>query len=774
MNLGDFLRWIKGSTSPVIYDTDKLNLGDQSRWAKGAPSPVQINKTKINKSITSDAAVKVVGIQTTKTSDAKIIIKQTELIDSNAVVKSINPKTILSDTKIKVFDNQENITSDAEIIPTVIKTILSDAKIKVFDNQETILSDAKIILRLQENITSDATIKITGIQTTKTSDAKIAIQVLYDISNKFNLVGQTLKDINNTFNSVIRVLNNIGNKFNTVNGRILNAINDFRTKKRVSKNCKNDIRFLQSWQLPGTIGFQSLGKSYIHVYIDSIEQTDVDIDSINIYKTINTAHTASFNLGRAYDSTKPSIETLVEIKYHIWTLYKGYIVSIAPSDDPESITINCEDKYWQQNKTNKYFHVGHKPTDDKELYYETIKLALSSELDWNLNIGDFVPQTIDCFSTGSSDCITSLIAECGNYGWYYDVNGNKQLWNAGEGSIVSLNRQILGTNIKLYDVINHRFSEDITDLINKFRVQMGNKVIRKFSDKGSSRTYTGYNYSSFQGYLTPAWNPNYEIMAKNSGDGYGWDYPEPEYEQEYAKVFKKYYIPYLDTELSSWSDRYPPRIEIHNPGGYYGSSIGTITEGFSIDYENRLLTFNTPQFLYKTNNYGEVTSIRAPLLKLFLWKKNYYTFTQTPSDDPETDISNPLMFFVEMGDYPYTIIEDLDLSQLSIQEGYTYVDEEGITQVIPSWDDTNFAEDYANWQLSKQCDKKITGEIDLVLDTICFYDIDLSKRIYIYGITDSAMNINSISYKLSNFTVTIELQNHRHYQRSISLQTHGE
>jgi len=697
-------------------------------------------------------------IQKTILSDALIIIQE----------------TILSDAKIKATDVQKTITSDATI-SSPFATILSDAKIKAIDLQENILSDALIIDRIQETILSDSKILAIGVQKTILSNAKICIQVLVDFINKINFVQQVLSNVNNKVNTVIRVLSDVNNFINTCKLVISDVVNDFRTQKLTLNNVTNDIRFMHSWQKSVTGILQSLGKEYIKVYIGGAEQTDVDIDSISISKDLDTSHTALFDLGRAYDATKPAMEAIVLIKYHIWTLFSGYITNVAPAEDPEKIRINCQDEYWKQNKSNVYYHIGHKPTDDKELYYETLALALTTEHGWTPGMGNFVPETMDNFAVGKSDAISNLIQEMGNYGWFYDIDGSKKLWIAGDGSVIELKRQTLGQNINLYDVINHSFDESVENIVNKLRVQMGNKVIRKFDSTGGSRTYTGYNYSSFQGYLTPAWGSSYEKQAAFSSDGYGYDYPEPGYEKEYGEVFKKFNIPYLDTNLSSWSDRYPPKIEIHSPGGYYYVSIGAITEGFTIDYENRILTFNQPKPLFRYNIYGELVSVRAPLVKLFLWKKNYYTFTEDPSDNPETDVSNPLMFFTDkMGTYPDTIIKDLNLSSLSIQIGGTYVDNEGVTQIIPSWDDTEFAHDVANWNLSKSCDKKIKGVINITLDALCFYGIDLTKRIYIAGITDEAMNITSINYNLSNFTVSLTLENNRYWNRVVSYQSHGE
>jgi len=685
--------------------------------------------------------------------------------------------TILSDTKIKSVDNQKTILSDALITSIIQKTIQSDAKILALDIQETILSDAKLVDEYNKTILSDTSI-LAVIQKTILSDAKICVGVLYDIINKITFVKDVLSDINNKVNTVIQNLSDVNNFINTCKSVISDAVNDFRTQKLTLNNVVNDIRFLYSWQKSASGILQSLGKGYIKVYIAGAEQTDVDVNSISISKDLDSSHTATFDLGRAYDTTKPAMEATIEIKYNNWVLFSGYITSISPSEDPEKMRINCQDEYWKQNKSNVYYHIGHKPTDNKELYYETLAAALTTQHSWTPGPGNFCPETMDNFSVGKSEAITNLIKEMGNYGWFYDVDGTKKLWSAGEGSVIELKRQALGANINLYDVINHSFDESVEDIVNKFRVQMGNKIVQK---DNRTHKYTGYNYASYVQFVTPAWDRSLELMSNNTSSGYGFDHRNPA--GDYSDVFTKYDMPYLNPELSSWSDQYPPRVEIYNVGNAFGFigplnlSLETVLkEGFTIDYENGILKLSEPMFLYQTGANGECTAVRAPIVKVVLWKKNYYTYTLDPTDDPETDISNPLMFFTaKMGTYPDTIIKDLNLSNLSIQIGmvqHNYAT--GIDTIIPTWDDTAFAQDIADWTLSKSCDKKIKGTIEITLDALCFYGINLTNRIYIAGITDEAMNITGITYNMSSFTVSLTLENSRYYSRSISYQSHGE
>lgn len=601
---------------------------------------------------------------------------------------------------------------------------------------------------------------------------------IVDINNKIYISKEELIDIDSKINTVISVISDCTNLISSVNGEVEDIDNDIRTLAESTNNVQNDIRVLADYQIPGDVGFQSLGTEYIKVYINEEEKIDVTIDTITITKVLNGVHTASFELGRTYDSTKPDTDSTVLIKYHNWLLYKGYISSITPASTPESIRINCSDKYWKRNREKVYFFVGHKPEDNEETYYYYISHALSNAIGWNPGIGNFIPQTMNLFGTPESDAIASLITNSGNFAWYYDENENKKLWEAGRGSIINLERQELDKNLGLYQVLKHQFTESILNIVNKLRVQMGDKVIRTFNITGGTKEYPAYTYVSVaHTAVNPDWDDNYEILAKNSGTGYGWDWHNVSDKDKYSDVFTKYKLPFLDPEMESWTDRYPPQVEIIIP--WFGSSWecsvkeGLLTEGFTIDYENRELIFNEPIYLVRKNEYGMATEIKRAMVSLSLWKKKYYSNTNE-GDDPESDISYPLMFFTDkVGTYPETIINLLQLSNLSIQYGGRYEDDEGERTIIPSWNDTAFAKDLAYWQLSKTAYKEIKGSINVTLDTVVTYGMNLSNRIQIDGVTENALNIMSMTYNISNFTVAIQLQNGQYYRRNTSLPSHG-
>jgi len=633
------------------------------------------------------------------------------------------------------------------------------------DDQITLLRDDSVTSQEED----EATITIGD-------EFEFLATVRKDISQKIRTVKEEEIDIDQKFNTAVRSTSYFVNLMSAVNGDISDFDNDIRTLAESTNNVDNDVRVLADYQVPGDTGFQSLGKEYVKVYIGGSEQTDLNVDSISITKIVNGAHTATFELGRAYDSTKPSVESVVTIYYHNWLLYKGYITSITPASTPEAIRINCNNLYWKENREKLYFFVGHEPVDNKEKYYYNISTALTNELGWSPGIGNFIPQTMNLFGIGKSEVTTDLITNCGNYGWYYDKDENKKLWTAGRGSIIDLERQEIGKNLGLYQVLRHQFTEDISTIVNKLRVQMGDKVIRNFNDTGETKEYPSFMYENINTAVNPDWDEDYEVLSKNSDNGYGWDWHKTEDNEKYKTVFTKYELPFLNPESESWTDRYPPQVEVILPYSLWWEcslNEGVLTEGFTIDYDNQKLIFNEPIYLFIKNDYGEIEEIRAPMIRLKLWKKKYYSNTDDESEDPEIDISNPLLFITDkVGTYSETIIDLLQLTNLSIQIGGSYLDADGNRIIVPSWDDTDFAEDLAYWQLSNSAYKSIRGSIDVTLDSAVTYGIELSNRIQIDGVTENPLNIISMTYNMSNFQVTIQLQNGQYYRRKMSIPNH--
>ena len=701
----------------------------------------------------------------------------------------------------------EDIDNDFRMAKNwALSHILNDFRMKGIT---TVLSDIKNDFRITgvtlDDILNDFRMKGNIVRKDIDSDIRIVKQELKDLSNKISTTKGEVKDLNNDFRSCIEVIKNINNAFSMVKATISDINNDIRTKALSRNDIKNDFRMISAWQQPpaGAVGFQSAGKKEVKVYIDDVDQTDANIDSISITRILNGASTASFDLGRAYDDTKPSQKSVVTIKYKDLKLYEGYITDITPTDSPEAIKISCQDEYWELNKDKKYFFVGRKPEDSEDYYFETINDALT-DLGLSTDIGNFVPQSMDEYGQGHSEAITDLVSNTGNFAWYIDPNGNKVLHKEGKGNIINLEAQSLGTNLGLYQVIRHSLSESIADIINKYRVQMGAKTIRKSTDSYNQDDAYGLGNNSnehtwlsfYSGFAEPVWDSSLEDLANASVTGYGFDYQDPN--EEYKDVFRKFKLPGLSSKRASWSNLIPPVIKTYTGSSYWGEDVHFTTEGFTIDYQGLveyesiggetsyyitpIITFSEPQCEYILNNDGEVTSLKRKQIRLYLTQEKRTTYNSpdnpaiNPDDEPTEDTdNNPLMFYTEkMGTYPETIIGTLNLSNFSIQEGFTNVNPlTGEVTYVPSWDDTEFAKEYANWQLSKTCDIKTQGSIDVTIDAYLYYGIDLNKRIKINNVVDP-INIKSITLNFSSFTATINVESCREYKRTENYEYKGE
>jgi hypothetical protein len=720
---------------------------------------------------------------------------------------SLNPtktQTITSDVKFFVAGQQQTINSDVNFTGITNQTINSDVNFQIIGEQQTINSDVEFVDLFQETILSDVKFKAVGIANTILSNVKFCIQQLYDINNKISFVKQSLYDTINKVSFVKRTLSNVYNVLIFVKNQIFNITNDFRTQKRIIDDVNNDFRFIASFQRAASGGMQSLGKSYIHVFFNSIEQTDIDVDSIIINKILNGPHTASIDLGRPYDINIPTTETVVDIYYNNWKLYTGYITEINPTDSPERINVICQDEYWYENRSNSYFYVGHPPLNATERYFTRPSTALYYEFGINWNLGGFVPETMNFFGVGKSDCISGLIQESGNFGWYYDINGVPQLWTGGAGSIINLDRQVIGTNLGLLQVLNHNFRKDISGVVNRYLVQMGDYTIKKYNQEAVTEEPESIEYTYDYFPLEPAWDAAYEKISYLSADGYGFDYPEPGKEDKYKEVYRKYRINHwfmsytYDNGNREWwdfNDRIEPSIIIttplmalYNPNKMFSLvnnffSLGIDipwyglykNEGYSVDFENQIVTFNEPIYFYSEDaNSGDYISNQAAPIRIGCSVKHTYTKVLHPTQNPEEDVTNPLAFITsKVGTYPVTITKNLNLSGLTRQSGGTFYDKNGTQHIIPSWNDTGYAYDYALWQLSKTQEAKIIGNIEITLDALCYYNIDLAKRIMIDGIIENPLNITSISYNLSKFTVILNLENIVPFRRNISLPYHS-
>ena len=302
------------------------------------------------------------------------------------------------------------------------------------------------------------------------------------------------------------------------------------------------------------------------------------------------------------------------------------------------------------------------------------------------------------------------------------------------------------------------------------------------NDNKESKMYSASAVSA-----VPMWDSDTEAISTQSADGYGFDYHPPEDDALYENTFRKFRLTgiFLGSD-EGWSDIVPPVIEIQRGFGttaFSGASgqDGRIREGFSIDYDEGTLTLNERFYYWRKDYKGYLSHVYAPAIRIFLVKAKYIQHKDDPDAGslPDGSESTKELSFVtrKVGTYSNTILKVLNMGNLSKQSGSTVIIGRGTSVsslAIPSFDDTPYAKDKAYWQLSNTAHKKIKGTIKLTLDAVLFYNLNLSKRIYIQGITEYPLNIVSMNYNMADFTVNVNLESKHYYKRSVSVPSHGE
>lgn len=417
-------------------------------------------------------------------------------------------------------------------------------------------------------------------------------QALYSIKQDFrwNLAG--LKDIGNTLYMVWQFVRDMENRINFIKSIISNISNGLRTHKEVCNSISNRFRMILSWQKGAIIPFISLGKEYIKVYIGGAEQTDVDIDSINIGKRYNAASEARFTLLRAYDGTKPSVDSTISITYNNYTLYNGYITSITPTDNPDTMAIGCQDEFYKTTQEAVAVKVGRESLyEGRTIYSHTIAESLTA-LGINFGIGSFLPE-YELKETTKSEAITSLVSLCGNYAWYYE-GSNPTLVTLGNGNIIDLETQELGTNLNLYQVLNYNITEDTTNICNCLLVNTGGIVranLNSLLNNSNLKTYSNDVWkpitvtksgnliptpgvpdpqtSSVSGTLTHKWEVENEAGAnidKKSAKIDGYNIKQDADAWKYAPVWTRYYFGKMNTKTEEV-------ISLHKPYSIFDVDI---------------------------------------------------------------------------------------------------------------------------------------------------------------------------------------------------------
>ena len=494
--------------------------------------------------------------------------------------------------------------------------------------------------------------------------------------------------------------------------------------------------------------FKSLGKTAFTVKINNVDITEsLNLDSLRWREVLNGASDANFISGIPYDSvSKPNLEESVEILFNGNRKFYGEITNIIKSVEPEGISIHAEGEYYNTNKEIINFYVGRKPDNSiLETYYTTYKEALDS-LGITFDIGTFVPITESYIDTNKSDTISRIIQNCGSFSWYMDADGNDKLWQGGKGSIITLEKQSLSTNLGLYQVITHNITESQADTIDRIKVIMGDDV-----KAGYDNTWRDLRYFTI-----------FKEKEENDGTIYARPY--------YANVGWRDLRENLNLEDSVEVVYDDWRIVV--PAGFdAGFPLGIKSPGIVVYAEAEIAG----------DNIQDVPTII-----------NWYDKGGIYPEGRRTRI-----FYIGSSPGSGIVTKVLSLSNLNVQYGVNY---ERITDVfpysyqktvasdwgllivtpvfkkiniiIPSWNDFDYATDIANLELEKYNDTKITGSLNITFDCAEYYGLNLSKRIECDGIIDSPINITSIEYNVGSYLVTVNVESFNYYKRTVSIPVH--
>jgi len=166
-----------------------------------------------------------------------------------------------------------------------------------------------------------------------------------DADGEIILIDQTnITKINSKFSFLETVLKTMNSFVNLVKAKFLNS--DFRFLAVISTKLKSDFRFTQESYSTLT----PLSREDFHVYIDSVESTDVDLETIRVIKSEGDRQEAYFTLGRRHDkinytldNTYSQITNQNNIKVYVQStlVFEGLIDNLYCSSD-ETIDVTAK------------------------------------------------------------------------------------------------------------------------------------------------------------------------------------------------------------------------------------------------------------------------------------------------------------------------------------------------------------------------------------------------------------------------------------------------
>lgn len=516
---------------------------------------------------------------------------------------------------------------------------------------------------------------------------------------------------------------------------------DIRAKKQELVNLQTDFR---STLVPyDNIIPKAL--SNIVVYKDGIELEDVDYTTLQISFALNkTPSSASFIVARRHDNYDYMIdgtesiisnENKIEIYDGIKKIFTGYIETINALSDTDTVQVVAYDVRYKINKISMELEYGGKYNDDTqaltEISTKTALETLFSFISEYINGYDeiefgFIPE----YNKDYNDCgtlIDTLVNNSANINWFVDENEYIRFQKIGEGQIKELALSGLSTQRHVYDVIlsNVTLNRRTDNYVSSYDVKLGKQFIKTY-------------YRSFPFFASSTQQLIFQYPRDVAKDFTWFGF------QQWNKYMKtsSYNLLYL-YRMSHVSDPWIGASFVgQNIEALYGTGLPN-TPGAGVV---------KPFFIYQwaiENNETELETITVgsgePKKTLYL--TNY-----------DKKVSNE-----------YWLAEQV--SNVLEWEAWLYVVRD------LNYDYTEFARDYANFELSQNNKLFTEASVTLLLDSFEYYGISFKDLINLTNTISTdiyknnngfPLNISDIRIDCSNRVVTLNLTNYgKNYYRRV-------
>ncbi len=476
--------------------------------------------------------------------------------------------------------------------------------------------------------------------------------------------------------------------------------------------------------------------------INDVEITKVVIDRIT-YNLNSTASTCTFTLPRRFDdfgaiSYADAVKVWINEKYR----FNGTIRNIVPSlGKGETVVVTVADDRvkldgvpFEKNDLKKIIYNDRNPESfrtDQVSHYVTRTDYYTAEnimTDIMANITGIateregtVPDDLDVGMLEFTDvtcgkAIDMIMERVGDYKWFLTPDNVIKIFKQSEDD-ESRNRIVwvgeFGQDASNYNVASVRLNKSYSNVVNKVVFMGGRMEYQRIT------------------LLEGTWATSLEAT---------WNLDNKD-DEEYKDVYRKFTIMGSTGEgLMSTLISHPD----HNAIVYWKEEGEfTIVRGFSVDYENETVTFQSPQTRVTDLETGEVEALPLQII---------YGFYGDPLEVEASEVG------------PYEIVKTIRDENYIVQSAETHL---AIVRLIGDWtpfsrDDTEKAQLRANEELERLYQPVISGTIGIVGDETW----EIWKRVSLEGCTgDYAATyaelkayITGITHNLSSgFTTTLNI-----------------